>query len=133
MMSSSKATTNVVKPLSAAEWPLARQCETIADYWRLQWGAVQMGLLRELGGPELAEFKERILRRHQRGHFLDGLTKLGISRDLPPAVIAGRYHYLSNMLGGLSMEYIEESSKRVWVRYHAPSWSFTGLSLIAVP
>jgi|KBSSwiStaDraftv2_1062776.scaffolds.fasta_scaffold10578_2 hypothetical protein len=123
----------LVEPLPAAEWPLERQCEWIADCWRSQWGAIQMGLLRELGGQELAEFKERILRRHQRGHFLEGLTKLGISRDLPPAVIAGRYHYLSNMLGGLSMEYIEESPKRVWVRYHAPSWSFTGLSLIAVP
>lgn len=133
MASQPKSAAAVVESLSANDWPLARQCETIADYWRLQWGAVQLGLLRELGGDELAKFKERILRRHQRAHFLDGLTKLGISRDLPPAVIAGRYHYLSNMLGGLGMEYIEETPKKVWVRYHAPSWSFTGLSLIAVP
>src|SRR5665213_3608550 len=125
------ATTGTIAKLPESDWPLDRRCVTIADFWRLQWGAVQMGLLRGLGGAELAEFKERILRRHQRGHFLDGLTKLGISRDLPPAVIAGRYHYLSNMLGGLSMEYIEETPKKVWVRYHAPSWSFTGLSLIA--
>lgn len=133
MASPIKAAAGVVDSLPADQWPLARKCETIADYWRLQWGAVQMGLLRELGGGELANFKESILRRHQRGHFLEGLNKLGISRDLPPAVIAGRYHYLSNMLGGLSMEYIEETPKKVWVRYHAPSWSFTGLSLIAVP
>src|SRR5205809_3938249 len=112
MESQVKPAPHVVEPLPAAEWPLARQCETIADYWRYQWGALQMGLLRELGGHELAGFKERILRRHQRAYFLEGLTKLGISRDLPPAVIAGRYHYLSNMLGGLSMEYIEESPKR---------------------
>jgi hypothetical protein len=133
MASQGKTKAGAVETLSETDWPLARQCETIADYWRLQWGAVQMSLLRELGGEELAEFKERILRRHQRGYFLDGLAKLGISRELPPAVIAGRYHYLSNMLGGLSMEYIEETPKKVWVRYHAPSWSFTGLSLIAVP
>ena len=123
----------IIKPLAPAEWPLARQCETIADFWREQWGAIQLGLLRELGGDELAAFKHGILRRHQRGHFLPGLDKLGIRRDLPPAVIAGRYHYLSNMLGGLPMEYIEESPKKVWIRYHAPSWSFTGLSLVAVP
>jgi hypothetical protein len=127
------ATSAVVQKLNAADWPLARQCETIADYWRHQWGAVQMGLLRELGGHELAAFKEHILRRHQRAYFLPGLDKLGISRDLPPAVIAGRYHYFSNMLGALPMQYIEESPKKVWIRYIAPAWSFTGLSLIAVP
>ena len=133
MATASTKAANVVQSLPAAEWPLARQCETIADFWRSQWGALQMELLRELGGRELAEFKENILRRHQRSHFLPGLDKLGIKRDLPPAVIAGRYHYLSNMLGGLPMEYVEESPKRVWIRYHAPAWSFTGLSLIAVP
>lgn len=131
-MSTTQAS-QAVRPLSKTDWPLQRQCETIADFWREQWGAIQLGLLRELGGNELADFKERILRRHQRSYFLPGLEKLGIRRDLPPAVIAARYHYLSNMLGGLSMEYIEESPKRVWIRYHAPSWSFTGLSLVAVP
>jgi hypothetical protein len=124
---------HAVQPLPKNEWPLKRQCETIADFWREQWGAIQLGLLRELGGQELADFKEHILRRHQRSYFLGGLEKLGIQRDLPPAIIAARYHYLSNMLGGLAMEYIEESPKRVWIRYHAPSWSFTGLSLVAVP
>jgi hypothetical protein len=88
--------------------------------------------MRERGNDELAEAKRRILRKHQRAHFLDGLEKLGISRDLPPAIIGGRYHYLSNALGNLKMEYIEESPKKVWVRYRAPSYSFTGIGLAAV-
>ena len=48
-------------------------------------------------------------------------------------MIAGRYHYFSNIIGGLDMEYIEETPKKVWVRYLPPAWSFPGLSLCAVP
>lgn len=112
---------------------LAGQCETISEFWVSQWGCHQLSMLREHGAEVLAAFKQRLLRRHQRDYFLPGLDKLGIARNLPPAVIAARYHYFSNMLGGLKMEYIEESPKRVWIRYLAPSYSFTGISLAAVP
>jgi len=36
--------------------------------------------------------------------FLPGLEKLGLSH-LPPAVAAAQYHYLSNWIGGVSVEY----------------------------
>lgn len=116
-----------------ADWPLDRKCRTVARYWSQQWGAIQLTILREKGEAALADFKFRILNRHQRSHFLAGVDRLGISRDLPPAVIAGRYHYLSNIIGGLAMEYIEETPKKVWVRYLPPAWSFPGLSICAVP
>ncbi len=116
-----------------ADWPLDRKCRTVARFWSQQWGAIQLTILREKGEGALADFKFKILNRHQRNHFLSGVDRLGISRDLPPAVIAGRYHYLSNIIGGLEMEYIEESPKKVWVRYLPPAWSFPGLSICAVP
>ena len=116
-----------------AAWPLRRRCETIGRLWALEYAALQLTLLRERGEPALTEFKYRILHRHQRAHFLDGLQKLGIARDLPPAVVAGRYHYLSNQVGGLGMEYVEESPRKVWIRYLAPSWGFPGAGLFAVP
>jgi hypothetical protein len=119
--------------LDPAAWPLRRRCETIARHWALWYAALQLTLLRERGEPALTEFKYRILYRHHRAHFLDGLRKLGIARDLPPAVIAGRYHYLSNQVGGLGMEYVEESPRKVWIRYLAPSWGFPGAGLFAVP
>ncbi len=119
--------------LSDADWPLRRRVETIARLWALQYAALQLTLLRERGEPALTEFKYRILHRHHRAHFLAGLEKLGIRRDLPPAVVAGRYHYLSNQVGGLGMEYVEESPRRVWIRYLAPSWGFPGAGLFAVP
>jgi hypothetical protein len=117
----------------ADAWPLERRCATIARLWALQYAALQLTLLRERGEPALTEFKYRILHAHQKAHFLDGLGKLGISRDLPPAVVAGRYHYLSNEVGGLGMEYVEESPRKVWIRYLAPSWGFPGAAMLAVP
>ena len=119
--------------LAPDRWPLKRRCETIARLWAGQYAAFQLTLLREKGEEALTEFKYRILSMHQKTHFLDGLGKLGISRDLPPAVIAGRYHYLSNLVGGLGMEYIEESPRRVWIRYLAPQWGFPGAGMFAVP
>jgi hypothetical protein len=119
--------------LSDAAWPLGRRCATIARLWALEYAALQLALLREHGEPALTEFKYRILHMHHKAHFLDGVRKLGISRDLPPAVIAARYHYLSNQVGGLGMEYVEESPRKVWIRYLAPVWGFPGAGLFAVP
>jgi hypothetical protein len=119
--------------LSDATWPLERRCATIARLWALQYAALQLTLLREKGEPALTEFKYRILHMHHKAHFLDGVRTLGIARDLPPAVIAARYHYLSNQVGGLGMEYVEESPRKVWIRYLAPSWGFPGAGLFAVP
>src|SRR5258708_147590 len=105
---------SAVSRLSEKEWPLTRQCDTITSYWVNQWGTMQLALIREKGGDELADVKRHVLRKHQRAHFLEGLEKMGISRDMPPAIVAARYHYMSNQLGTLRMEYIEESPKKVW-------------------
>lgn len=114
-------------------WTLQRRCEVIARFWGLHWSAIQLVVLRDRGADHLARFKYQILRRHQRSHFLPGIDKLGIDCSLPPAVVAGRYHYFSNAIGGLAMEYVEESDRRVWIRYLPPAWSFPGVSLFAVP
>lgn len=125
-------TATPVCSLAPEAWPIERQCDDIAEYYISQWGCVQLMLAREYGNDLLAATKQRVLRRHQREYFLPGVDKLGISRDLPPAVIAARYHYFSNIIGSIKMEYIEESPKKVWIRYRAPSFSFTGIGLAAV-
>lgn len=112
---------------------LQRQVDHAATCAQRMWGVIQLLLLRTRGVEELNRFKTQILRRHQRAHFLSGVDKLEIDRSLPPAIVAGRYHYLSNRIGGLEMEYVEESQQKVWIRYLPPCWSFTGISLAAVP
>lgn len=74
-----------------------------------------------------------ILGGAQSGLLREGMRKLGIRDDEPPAVQAGKYHYLSNILGGLRLEYIEESEKKVWLRYRGPYQMMPNISAIAFP
>jgi len=119
--------------VTAQKWDVSKKCDFISTFWGRQWNALRLVVLKEKGESELCNFIYNILKGHQGGYFLQGLDKLGISRDLPPAIIAGKYHYFSNLLGGIAMEYIEETPKKVWVRYLPPSFGFAGAGLFAVP
>ncbi len=74
----------------------------------------------------------RIFRRQQEARFLPGLAKLGLL-DEPHAVACAKYHYLSNQLGGVRVEYLEESPKKAWVRYPPPRWIWAGTAICAIP
>ncbi|MGH6953111.1 MAG: hypothetical protein ACREGL_02950, partial [Alphaproteobacteria bacterium] len=111
---------------------LRRDCELAWRIWARQMGGMQIVLLRERGAEALASFKLALLGAHQGEHYLDGLRKLGISND-PPAVAAAKYHYLSNTIGGLRLEYVEESPRKAWIRYLAPNPFYDGSALLAVP
>jgi hypothetical protein len=84
------------------------------------------------GGATAAELVCRIFRRQRLATFLPGLRKLGLD-DLPAAVAAAQYHYLSNQLGGVRVEYIYESERKAWIRYPAPRWIWAGTAICAVP
>ena len=70
-------------------------------------------------------FLFRIFRRQHLATFLAGLKKLGLE-ELPPAVRAARYHYLSNSIGGVRVEYMYESDRKAWIRYPPPRWIWYG-------
>jgi hypothetical protein len=73
-----------------------------------------------------------VFRRQQQERFLPGLAKLGLS-NLPPAVAAAQYHYLSNWIGGVSVEYMYESDRKAWIRYSPPRWIWKGTAICGVP
>jgi hypothetical protein len=79
-----------------------------------------------------AELVFRTFRRQHLEKFLPGLDKLGL-RGLPDAVAAAQYHYLSNQLGGVRVEYIYESDRKAWIRYVPPRWIWQGAAICAVP
>ena len=62
----------------------------------------------------------------------EGIEKLGIHEDTP-AVAAAKYHYHTNIIGGLDMEYCEESDRKAWIRYKAPMWVYDGVGMLAMP
>jgi len=111
---------------------LRTACENAWLVWLRQTGGLQLMIMREKGVDALERFKIVILGLHQEGHYLEGLKKLGIGGD-PPAVAAAKYHYLSNSIGGLGLEYAEESPKKAWIRYTAPAVFYDGLGFLNVP
>src|SRR5207253_2297960 len=81
---------------------------------------------------DAAEFVFRVFRRQQQERFLPGLKKLGLDH-LPPAVAAAQYHYLSNWIGGVHVEYMAETDRKAWIRYPPPRWIWRGSAICGVP
>lgn len=84
------------------------------------------------GAVDAAELVFRLFRRQQLDKFLPGLEKLGLA-GLPHAVACAQYHYLSNDLGGVRVEYMYESDRKAWVRYVPPRWMYDGTAICGVP
>jgi hypothetical protein len=84
------------------------------------------------GAADAARLVFWTFRRQHLAKFLLGLDKLGL-RDLPHAVACARYHYLSNFLGGVRVEYAEEGPRKAWIRYPPPRWIWQGPALCGIP
>jgi len=84
------------------------------------------------GARDAAELMFRLFRHQHEEKFLPGLEKLGL-RGLPDAVACAQYHYFSNALGGVKVEYMFESERKAWVRYLPPRWIFWGTAICAIP
>lgn len=109
--------------------------QRVALSTRFAWlvvGAVSATLYREKGEQALNEVWRSLMAAEQSSRFREALAKLGIQDD-PPAVAAAKYHYFSNAIGGLSMQFIEESPKKAWIRYLPPWGSLPGIAALAVP
>ena len=112
---------------------LQRDCELAAKLWGRTFSGLGAMTFREKGEAAIGQLWVLLLSQHQDGFYKQGLKKLGIGEDEPPAVAAAKYHYFTNQIGGLEMEYVEESAKKVWIRYTAPMWTYAGVSMLAMP
>jgi len=84
-------------------------------------------------GPEvMGDWMFRLFRRQHETKFLSSFEKLGLA-DLPHAVACARYHVLSNNVGGVGVEYAEESDRKAWVRFRYPRWMYAGPTICGVP
>lgn len=110
----------------------ARRWSAVAEWYHAFFTGLVMTVVTRRGAREAAELVYRIFRRQHLERFLPGLEKLGLA-GLPPAVAAARYHYLSNAIGGVRVEYVEETPRKVWVRYPPPRWAWHGTAICAIP
>jgi hypothetical protein len=113
----------------AAQWLRWR---SVADLYHAYFTGLILSVVTRRGTADGAEFVFRVFRRQQQERFLPGLEKLGLSH-LPSAVAAAQYHYLSNWIGGVSVEYMYESDRKAWIRYPPPRWIWRGTAICGVP
>ena len=106
--------------------------DAVGDWYHSWFTGTVLACVSRRGARDAAELVFRVFRRQQREKFLPGLQKLGIA-GLPPAVAAARYHYLSNFIGGVGVEYVEESPRKAWIRYPPPRWIWPGVTICAIP
>ena len=84
------------------------------------------------GAAAAAQFVFRLFRHQHEEKFLPGLKKLGLEQ-LPDAVSSAQYHYLSNVLGTVKVEYMYESDRKAWIRYPPPRWIWHGTAICGIP
>lgn len=84
------------------------------------------------GPGVIGEWMFRLFRRQHEEKFLSSFQKLGLE-GLPDAVACARYHVLSNSMGGVPVEYMEETDKKAWVRFRYPRWMYDGPTLCGIP
>jgi hypothetical protein len=112
-----------------AQW---RRWRAVADLYHAYFTGLILSVVTRRGTADAAEFVFRVFRRQQQERFLPGLEKLGLSH-LPPAVAAAQYHYLSNWIGGVAVEYMYESDRKAWIRYPPPRWIWRGTAICGIP
>jgi hypothetical protein len=93
---------------------------------------LQLMVSTRLGPAVVGDWMFRLFRRQHLQKFLSSFDKLGLS-GLPHAVACARYHVLSNDIGGVSVEYMEESDRKAWVRFRYPRWMYDGPTICGVP
>ncbi|MEM1390375.1 MAG: hypothetical protein AAGG45_04780 [Pseudomonadota bacterium] len=74
----------------------------------------------------------RLFRRQHEEKFLSSFRKLELE-GLPHAVACAKYHVLSNSIGGVAVEYMEETDQKAWVRFRYPRWMYAGPAICGIP
>ncbi len=111
----------------------AQSCnEAVAQLYHSWITGLVLSLVARKGSDAAEAFVFQLFRTQHRENFRPGLRKLGLM-DLPHAIAAARYHYLSNQLGGVKVEYFEESARKAWVRYPPPRWIWAGTAICGIP
>jgi hypothetical protein len=126
-----------VKHDSSQQDPGSAELAAVADLYHSFLTGLLVALLVRRPEEEVEELVFRLFRKKHLEQFLPGLEKLGLRDNgqnlLPDAVVCAQYHYLSNFLGGVGVEFIAESDRKSWVRYPPPRWIWQGVAIAAIP
>jgi hypothetical protein len=103
-----------------------------AELYHLFQTGLMLTLSLKRGPRDAADWTRALFRRQHQTKFLSSFEKLGLT-GLPDAQAAAAYHYLSNRVGGVDVEYMAETAKKAWVRFPPPRWIYPGASICGIP
>ncbi len=110
----------------------SRGIEAQATLHHAYYLGLQLMVASTQGAKIAGDWTFRLFRQQHEQYFLASFNKLGLS-GLPDAVACARYHVVSNSIGGVPVEYAEESDRKAWVRFRYPRWMFSGPTICGLP
>ena len=106
--------------------------EATATLYHAYFTGLIMTIVTRRNTPDAARWMESVFRHQHERKFLSSFEKLGLTH-LPHAQACAAYHYLSNRIGGVDVEYMAESTTKAWVRFPPPRWVFDGTAIAGIP
>ena len=103
-----------------------------AELYHAYFTGLMLTVASRRSGADAAEWVFRVFRHQHHEKFLSSFEKLGLT-GLPHAVACAAYHYLSNAVGGVDVEFMRESDDKAWVRFVPPRWIYPGAAICGVP
>jgi hypothetical protein len=110
----------------------ARTMQAAAGLYHAYFTGLILTLVTRRSPADAAEWVFRVFRHQHHEKFLSSFEKLGL-RGMPDAVACAAYHYLSNSVGGVAVEFMRESDRKAWVNFVPPRWIYPGASICGVP
>ena len=106
--------------------------QAVARLYHAYFTGLILTLVTRRSAADAAEWVFRVFRHQHHEKFLSSFDKLGLT-GMPDAVACAAYHYLSNSIGGVSVEFMRESDRKAWVNFVPPRWIYPGASICGVP
>ena len=110
----------------------ARALQAAAGLYHAYFTGLILTLVTRRSARDAAEWVLRVFRHQHHEKFLSSFGKLGLE-DMPDAVACAAYHYLSNSIGGVMVEFMRESDRKAWINFVPPRWIYPGASICGAP
>jgi len=112
--------------------PDTRAMKAAAGLHHAYFTGLILTLVTRRSAADAAEWVFRLFRHQHHEKFLASFDKLGLT-GMPDAVACAAYHYLSNAIGGVAVEFMRESDRKAWVHFVPPRWIYPGAAICGVP
>lgn len=104
----------------------------VADLYHTYFTGLMLMAVSRRGAADAARWVHAVFRHQHHQKFLSSFKKLGLD-GLPPAIACAAYHYHSNRIGGVEVEFMRESDRKAWVRFPPPRWIYPGAAICGIP